>query len=190
VSGPEPTKTEYHATEEAHAAVVQLARNPLATSAVVTSPRGAGPLALTGSLYVIAYNDLQSSSTFLEGGIAGSYAGDCSGDDAYKDLREGTSVMARDDSGRVLANGTLGQGKGGTLSGGEPGSDLERLGQDAFTCTFPFQLETLPKVCEYSIEVSDMGEVSFSKAELQRLGWEVDLSVSPYSMSDYATPAP
>ncbi len=190
LSGPEPTKTEYEATEEAHAARAHLDRNPLAGDGNHHAPPARGQPSLTGDLYVVAYPDRRSSSVFLQGGIDGSHTGDCSGVDAYKDLREGASVTVSDGAGRVLTRGTLGRGKGGTLSGGEPGSDLERLGQDALTCTFPFRLENLPQASEYNIEVADRGVVSFSEAKLEQPGRVVALSVSPFPLSVYATPSP
>jgi hypothetical protein len=132
---------------------------------------------------LVAYDDGRSS-VFLTGGIdaKGTDGDDCAGRGPYEGVREGARVEVSDARGRPLASGQLGGGRSGTLSGGEPGSDLERLGQDALTCTLAFRVGGLPRAESYAIEVGDRGRVVYPAEDLRRLGWDARLSLSPYPL--------
>ncbi len=180
-TGQEPPETGYLATASAEAAAARLDRNPLLPTPTAARGSGSGSLTLTGSLYLVAYADSRSSSTLLRGGIdtPGGDMEDCTGIGAYEELRDGAAVVVSDETGRVLGRGVLSEGRAGTLSGREPGSDLEQLVQDTLTCSFTFRVEDLPRAQSYTLEVADKGQVSYPAEEIQTLGWEAHLSLAP-----------
>ena len=84
----------------------------------------------------------------------------CRGDGGYDDLKWGTPVV-RDESGRILATGSLSAGR-------------EQADQ---ACEFNLLVDNVPRADFYEIEVSHRGALSYSHDELETLGWNVGFSI-------------
>ena len=80
-------------------------------------------------------------------------------DTGYDDISAGAPVTVKDKAGTVLASSFLD-------SGTSAGSD----------CTFSLAVE-VPDSAFYQIEVGHRGAVTFSKSDLQSIGWTADLSI-------------
>lgn len=89
----------------------------------------------------------------------------CTGGGGFDDIRNGASVVVRDQTGVTIATGNIGPGK--------PDPAFPSV-----TCVFPFTVLDVPQVAFYEIEVSHRGGVSFSHAELETDNWEVDLELT------------
>jgi hypothetical protein len=84
----------------------------------------------------------------------------CSGENGYDDIADGTEVQIANQAGTILATGVL---RGGT-------GNLD-------SCDFTFSVPGVPTASFYQIEVSHRGNVTFSKAQLERNHWEADLTL-------------
>lgn len=93
----------------------------------------------------------------------------CYPDDGYDDVGEGASVTVRSATGNIVGSDRLGVGKAHDVKAGfsDPTGD----------CVFGFSIDGIPRSKFYTIEASHRGEVTFSSAELDRQGWDVDLRV-------------
>ena len=79
----------------------------------------------------------------------------CSGSDAFSDIDAGTAVVVRDGKGKKVAAGKLGAGK---------------LDTDNKWCKFAFTVGDIPGSDGlYTIEVAQLGEVSFKRADAQAI---------------------
>lgn len=81
----------------------------------------------------------------------------CSGSGGYDDLHSGTQVLVKDGAGKVLAKGNLESGKTGANK----------------YCRFEFTIHDVPASDFYSVAVSHRGELTYSRDELETLGWQV-----------------
>lgn len=84
----------------------------------------------------------------------------CVGSSGYDDIRPGTSVTVRNETGETIATTELGSGEF----------------FDGVGCEYDFQVG-VPDASFYRIEVSHRGDVEFSKAELEADEWEASLSL-------------
>jgi hypothetical protein len=92
----------------------------------------------------------------------------------YSDLGVGTQVTVRDEANKVLAVGELSRGT--TQNWG----DAENIGGTVLQlhrCVYPFSVSAVGPAATYGVEVSHRGQVFYAAADLERLGWHVDLSV-------------
>jgi hypothetical protein len=85
----------------------------------------------------------------------------CIGSGGYDDIRDGTSVTVRSETGETLATGRLGAG--------------EYI--DGVGCTYPITVEGVGDAEFYRVEVSHRGEVEYSRSELEANDWSVDVSL-------------
>jgi hypothetical protein len=85
----------------------------------------------------------------------------CTGLGGYSDINAGTSVVVRDQSGKVLATGSLDAGKIVSLE----------------TCEFAFSVQSVPDADFYQVEVSRRGNMTYSKSDLDKRNWKVSLSL-------------
>ena len=92
---------------------------------------------------------------------ANDIGGDCTGVGGYDDLHAGTAVVVKDETGKVLATGSLAGGKIISLE----------------TCQWTFDVANVPDAQFYQVEVSHRGNVTFSRADLDNTGWKVALSL-------------
>lgn len=86
--------------------------------------------------------------------------GSCTGQGGYDDIHDGTAVVIKDESSKVLATGSLGSG---TIDSG--------------VCLFHFTVSGVPDANFYEVEVSHRGNVTYSKADIEKADWEVDLEL-------------
>ncbi len=106
---------------------------------------------------------VQRSGFFIYGSSA-SGADLCEGTGGYSDIQEGLPVDVADQDGTVLSAGALGRG----VVEGEGSAQV---------CEFDFDLPSVQDADRYVIEVGDRGELSYSRAQLEEMNWEVSFSL-------------
>jgi len=121
-----------------------------AVAALLLMACGSQGSTLSGTMTVIESLPLQQS---------GSIGAGCTGVGGYDDLSAGTAVVVKDEGGKVLATGSLDSGKISALE----------------TCQWSFTVSNVPDAKFYQIEVSHRGAVTYSKADLDKAGWKVQL---------------
>lgn len=84
----------------------------------------------------------------------------CRGRESYDDINEGAQVVVKDETGAIIATSSL--------SGGTPVT--ANLGG---YCQFTFQVTVPADRDFYSFEVSHRGELTYSNAEMESMGWTV-----------------
>jgi hypothetical protein len=93
--------------------------------------------------------------------------GYCSGSSVgsgYGDIGEGTQVVVKDPTGKIIATGALGSGtwkKGDILS----------------SCVHPFTVRDIPKADFYTLSIGRRGDQTYSRSDLEQRGWRVDLTL-------------
>jgi hypothetical protein len=90
----------------------------------------------------------------------------------FEDIRAGASVVVKDAKGKILATGTLQEGKV-TILRSETYSNFTYL---VGRSSYPFAL-VVPDSDFYSIEVSHRGAVIFTKAQLSADNWMADITI-------------
>jgi hypothetical protein len=113
---------------------------------------GGGGHTLSGNIHVVEQLGLGSENKVGQA---------CTGTGGYTDLHAGTSVVVKNEDGKVLATGTLDAGKIVALE----------------TCGFKFNVANVPDANFYQVEVSHRGEVTYSKKDLDDRRWNIDLSL-------------
>ena len=101
------------------------------------------------------------SFTVIDTGQAYSVGNTCSTyGSGFDDVGVGTDVVVKSGEGAIVGVGKLEIG----------------VAQSAYECRFPFTLEV--KDAEfYSFEVGDRGDLSYSRADLEAMGWSVAFSL-------------
>jgi hypothetical protein len=125
-----------------------------------------GTFALQGS--ALADTEAEDSSTPNENfstdkdpGLAGN---GCQGTNGYDDVAGGLQVVVSDESGTVIANGSLDQG--------------EVVKAEFWNnCEFPFIVSNVPTAKFYRIQFGGRGQVSYSYDQMRANGWKVRLSL-------------
>ena len=107
-------------------------------------------------------------SMTLQEGTLGRKEGDpCTAKSSgYKDIASGSAVVVTDDSGKVLATGSLGAGQLGPI-----------IIQDMRYCVFPISVPNVPDAKFYRTQVSHRGEMTYSFDEMKAKDWTLDLSL-------------
>lgn len=90
--------------------------------------------------------------------------GECAGSGPYSALSPNASAVIRDQDDRILGYGSLGDGHYEISETGVP------------TCTFQFFVSQVPVRETYSVEVADIGIFVFTFAELEQIGWVIQLT--------------
>ena len=90
----------------------------------------------------------------------------CEGTGGYSDVTEGLDVIVSDQDGRIIGTGRLTQ----------EGMDRESIGTDDL-CAFSFSVPVTDPAAFYSIEVGDRGELTYSHADLEGMGWAVEATL-------------
>jgi hypothetical protein len=85
----------------------------------------------------------------------------CEGQGGYDDIIEGADVVVRNQADEIIATSSLG-----------PGTNR---GNDH--CAFAFTVEEVPDAEFYSVEVSHRGALTYSKAELDGMDWNLSLNL-------------
>jgi hypothetical protein len=102
------------------------------------------------------------------------FLGQCTGSGGYDDIQAGTQVTVRDAGGQIIAVGSLGPGVAHDDMGTPMTSDDPI---ESPMCVFPILVRDVPDSDFYAIEVSHRGELTFTRAELESLNWEVRFSL-------------
>jgi hypothetical protein len=105
-------------------------------------------------------HDLNGTITII-GSFTTSSSNGCYGTGGYADISAGAAVTVSDESGKILGTSQLEAGK--------------TSGQAS--CVFAFKVTGLPDANFYRVEVSHRGQVVYSKSDLDKSGWKVDLSL-------------
>jgi hypothetical protein len=113
---------------------------------------GGGSHTLHGSL------TLTSSSGISRSGS------NCSGTGGYSDLTEGAAVTVKNESGTVIATGSLDEGVSDAI-------------YPTVVCHFSFTIPNVPDAKFYSVEVTHRGALTYSADHLKSDGWKVDASI-------------
>jgi hypothetical protein len=102
----------------------------------------------------------------------------CVGSGGYDDMREGTDVVVKDQSGKIIATSALETGKATNVdSAGYSGSYSS--GTASFNCEFNFTVKDLPDEAFYGVEVSHRGMITHSRQDLEKDGWRLPLTLGP-----------
>lgn len=88
---------------------------------------------------------------------------ECFGTRGYDDIRAGASVVVKNEEGKIIATGNLGQG-------------IDELGL-GYSCVFQITVDDVTDADFYSIAVSNRGELTYSRQELEGRDWEVSFSL-------------
>jgi hypothetical protein len=97
--------------------------------------------------------------------------GECRGTGGYEDLRSGLPVTATDPSGAVLGSGTLMAAPAPTTPSGDvPEAERRR-------CVWTFRLRALPERASYDIGIGERGAVTYTREELDTVGWNVEVAL-------------
>lgn len=91
-------------------------------------------------------------------------AGSCSGSGGYDDLTAGAPVTVKNESGSIIATGTLDEG-------------VSDPAYPTVACDFAFTISNLPDAKFYSVEVSHRGALTYSKDELNAKGWKIAATI-------------
>jgi hypothetical protein len=97
--------------------------------------------------------------------------GECRGTGGYSDLRSGVAVTASDSSGAVLGSTTMTALPPPTT----PTGDV--LAAERRRCVWTFELRALPWRDAYTIGIAERGGVTYTRAELDGSGWNIELSL-------------
>lgn len=97
----------------------------------------------------------------------------CWGSSGYDDIDAGADVTVTDESGTVIAVGALGPGEVVSFRAGNFLTDFE----DAVRCEFEFMINDVPDAKFYGVEVSDRGELRYSRDELEANAWVIGLQL-------------
>lgn len=89
----------------------------------------------------------------------------CQGTGGFDDIAGGAPVVVKDGSGKIIASTNLGPGAG-------PSGQYSNV-----ECTFEFSAD-VPDTDFYQVAVGHRNAVTNSKAELEKNGWKIDLSLS------------
>lgn len=85
-------------------------------------------------------------------------SGTLTGTGGYSDIAVGTSVVVKDQSGTVLATGHLSFKSGNG-------------------CHWNLKVTDIPDASFYQVEVSHRGAITYSRADLDKANWEINLSL-------------
>lgn len=176
-----------------YSARLSTANNVAQIATNLESPAGFDSIALTADVTkyqtVSGTLDLNvdvSRSTFLEclnslsfivGGTCGSLKmpkiGTCSGAGGYSDIGGGSVIRVSTDEDKELGIGKLSEGKGGSV--GDWDEQLDDRWET--TCSFTFSVEVPEIKGDYRVGISDRGERSYSKEEMESNSWKINLSL-------------
>lgn len=88
----------------------------------------------------------------------------CSGSGGYSDFAPGMNVVVKDEGGKII-------GTSSTTPGPVPDEYA------SVTCVLEFTVEDLPDAKFYSVEIGRRGDLTYSREELDDMGWNLSLSL-------------
>ena len=127
---------------------------PANATATTTAPRtltGTFTLRGTEDTAQVDEDGIPSGGDFIDLGTLG-----CAGTNGYDDIEAGLQVQVSNETDATIGTGELGIG---TMTSTE--------------CSFPFAVQDLPAAKFYKITVGHRGELDYSAADLQAVGWTV-----------------
>jgi hypothetical protein len=149
----------------------RLARGFLAASALVVavactgdppSPaRGSGPNTLTG--YVLVHEPASDWKV----------AESCAPVGPYKDVGEGTDVVVKDGSGKVIGTAELSRGQG------EEDEATDKAGSETHICEFVFAVPGLVTTQTYVVQVADHPGQTVSLDNIRARFWQLFFEFPP-----------
>jgi hypothetical protein len=113
---------------------------------------GGGSQILHGTLTLTSSSDISRSGS------------NCSGAGGYSDLTAGAAVTVKNESGTVIATGSLDRG-------------VSDATYPTVVCHFSFTISNIPDAKFYSVEVTHRGALTYSQDQLNSDGWQVDASI-------------
>lgn len=95
-------------------------------------------------------------------------------------VSEGDPVLLRDGNNNTISTAELGAGKNTPLFGKAGGKQVREITDDLdlARCVYKFRFDDVPDEKFYSVEVGDTGDVTYSKAKLEKADWKVALSLT------------
>ena len=117
---------------------------------------------ITGTFDLVTMSGVIIPGGAPDGGIG------CAGSGGYSDVQEGMGITVKDESGKILATGTLGKGALG------PGfSETNPI------CRFLFTITNVPDTATfYSVEAGRRGATTYSHEDMVANNWTVALQIS------------
>jgi hypothetical protein len=102
---------------------------------------------------------------------------DATGKNELEPIKNGAQIQVKDASGKLVATGTLGEGKMVDLTG---------LG----ACQLSFSVANVPASNFYTIEVGNQKGLSYSLQDLKAKNWQIRLSLASEVLADGSSLAP
>ena len=106
----------------------------------------------------------------VETGVARTTGKPCTSPRGFEDIATGTEVVVRDQEGRAIGRGAL---RSGRAVGDRDPRDVVGTRQ----CEFGFEIAQLPDADFYSVSIGRRGEVTYSREDLERMGWVLSLTL-------------
>lgn len=116
---------------------------------------------ITGSIVLFQDTGYLSGDSYSSSNFD-TLSGGCAGTGGYSDLAQGVSVVVSNETGKTLLTVPLGPGK---------------LLANGVGCKFSFVASGLANAQNYSIEVSNRGNLTYTRSELDASNWKIDLSI-------------
>jgi len=88
----------------------------------------------------------------------------CSGSGGYADLTAGAPVTIKNESGAIIATGTLDAGVSDSI-------------YPTVVCHFTYTISNIPTAKFYMVEVSHRGALTYSQEQLDANGWKSDVTI-------------
>lgn len=128
--------------------------DPVATSATttpLTTPTTAAGHTMRGVFTLTVDEQLTKGS-------------DCAGPPPYDDLRGGTPVLVKNESGEEIGRGVLQTGR----------ASEDTFGATPPICEFEFEIDGLPDAASYTIAINHVDDQTLTAAELEEQAWMVE----------------
>jgi hypothetical protein len=87
----------------------------------------------------------------------------CEGTGGYSDIHPGTQLTVKDEAGVIVGSGTLGA--------------ATSPADTRYPCEYPFTISEVGAAKFYSVEVSKRGALTYSAADMDKMGWKVSLTL-------------
>jgi hypothetical protein len=108
----------------------------------------------------VASHALQGTLTLNAGD---SRTATCEGTGGYSDIHPGTQVTVKDEAGVIVGSGTLGA--------------ASSPADTRYPCEYPFSISEVGPAKFYSVEVGKRGALTYSAADMDKMGWKVSLTL-------------
>lgn len=110
--------------------------------------------------------DIGGSIRLVDSSLGGDGSNNCYGLGGYDDISAGMPITVKDDKGTIIATTQTG-------SGNHPQNES----YSSVVCVFKFNVTQIPKRNFYTIDLGRRGTLSYSFTELEKMNWELSLSL-------------